>query len=179
MIFQLVAHVERGYYGEAMKPTPITDTDRDEVADFIVKHWGSMKVMSCGKAYFPHELEGLIQRTDGKIVGLLTMREDDGGLEVLTLNSTLEGRRIGSSMMLSAIDVARDRGLKRIWLTTTNDNLRAIGFYQRLGFRLTEIHPGAVDEARKIKPEIPEVGRDGIPIHDELVLELPVKPYED
>ncbi len=162
-----------------MKSIPITDADREEVASFIGKHWGSTKVMSCGNAYYPHELEGLVQRADGRIVGLLTMREDGDGLEVLTLNSTLEGRRIGSSMMLSAIEVARGRDLKRIWLTTTNDNLRAIGFYQRLGFRMTEIHPGAVDEARRIKPEIPEVGREGIPVHDEIVLELAIQPYEN
>ncbi len=161
-----------------MGPVPITDADREEVSQFVADHWGSTKVMSCGNVYYPHELEGLIQRTDGKIVGLLTMREDGDGLEVLTLNSTLEGRRIGSSMMLSAIDVARDRELKRIWLTTTNDNLRAIGFYQRLGFRMTEIHPGAVDQARKIKPQIPEVGQGGIPVHDEIVLELQIQPFD-
>ncbi len=61
---------------------------------------------------------------------------------------------------------ARRRGQTRIWLATTNDNLRAINFHQRFGFRLTEVHAGVVDEARKIKPEIPEVGKSGIPIHD-------------
>ena len=39
-----------------------------------------------------------------------------------------------------------------------------------------QVNVGAVDQARKIKPQIPEVGNDGIPIHDEIVLELKIKP---
>jgi len=127
--------------------------------------------------YYPHELEGIVERRDGEIVGLLTMRVDGEAIELLTLHATLEGQGIGSSLMLAAIDETRKRGLGRVWLSTTNDNLRAVGFYQRLGFRMTEVHVGAVDEARKIKPQIPKVGRDGIAIHDEIIMELRVKPF--
>jgi hypothetical protein len=79
--------------------------------------------------------------------------------------------------MLNAIEAAREDNCDRVWLTTTNDAVRVIGFYQRLGFRMIQINLGAVDEARKIKPQIPEVGERGVPIHDEVVLELRLKPY--
>jgi len=160
-----------------MAKTRMTDEDRDEVADFIDSYWGSRVVMSRGRAYQPHQLEGLIDRRDGKIVGLLTFRMDDEGMEILTLNSTLERRGIGMSLMLEAIDEARTRGATRVWLTTTNANLRAIGYYQRMGFRMNQVNVGAVDEARKIKPEIPLVGPNGIRIHDEIVMELGIKPF--
>jgi ribosomal protein S18 acetylase RimI-like enzyme len=162
-----------------MAVTPVQDNDRDDVSRFIEQHWGSTKVMSCGKAYYPHELDGFIDRRDGEIAGLLTMRIDGSEMEVLTLNSTLEGQRIGSTLMIRVIEEGRRREIDRIWLTTTNDNLRSIGFYQRLGFRMVAVHVGAVDQARKIKPQIPELGRNGIPIHDEVVLELRLKPYSD
>lgn len=155
----------------------VQDSDRDEVAAFIERHWHSAKIMSCGRVYYPHELDGLIERRDGEIVGLLTMRFDGDAMEMLTVNSVLQGQRIGTSLILAGIDVARERGCSRVWLTTTNDNLRAIGLYQRLGFRIVAVHSGAVDDARKIKPQIPEVGRNGIPIHDEIVLELPLEPF--
>jgi len=155
------------------------ESDRDEVAAFIEKHWGSRVVMSRGKAYRPHEEEAFIERRDGQIVGLLTYRLDGDGIEILTLNATLEGQRIGGSLMLALMDEARRRRCSRLWLTTTNDNLRAMGFYQRLGFRMTLINVGAVDDARRIKPQIPLVGRDGIEIHDEIVLELRLEPYID
>lgn len=162
-----------------MSRTIIQDSDRPDMARFIEHHWGSTKVICCGTVYYPHEHEGLIERRDDRIVGLLTWCLDGDGMQLLTLNATLEGQGIGSSLMLTAIEEGRKRALKRIWLATTNDNLRAIGFYQRLGFRMVEIHIGSIDRAREIKPQIPDVGRGGIPMHDEIVLELRIKPYSD
>ena len=135
--------------------------------------------MSGGRAFFPHKEEGFLERRHGEIVGLLTYHIESDAVEILTLNSTLEGEGIGSSLMLNAIDRARERDCRKIWLTTTNDLLRAIGFYQRLGFRMVAINIGAVDQARKIKPEIPLSGERGVPIHDEIVMELAIKPYLD
>ncbi len=160
-----------------MARSPITDGDREEVAQFIERHWHSKRVMSRGREFYPHLGEGLIERRDGQIVGLLTFHIDADGVELLTLNSVLEGQGIGSALMLDVISVAREKECDRIWLTTTNDNLRAIGFYQRLGFRMTAIHVGVVDEARKIKPEIPLVGERGVEIHDEVVMDLTIEPY--
>ncbi len=55
-------------------------------------------------------------------------------------------------------------------LITTNDNMRALRFYQRRGFRLVALNPGALERSRELKPEIPETGMHGIPLSDELVL---------
>ena len=57
---------------------------------------------------------------------------------------------------------------------TTNDNLDVLRLYQRHGFRLSALHAGAVDRARIAKPTIPLLGRQGIPIHDELILVRPL-----
>lgn len=162
-----------------MSRTEITDSDREDVAAFIRQYWHSDVVMSRGRKFYPHKERGLIERRNGRIVGLLTYHIDDDGMEILTHNAVLEGQRIGTSLMLDAIDKARHEGCPRLWLTTTNANLKALGFYQRLGFRMTAINVGVVDEARKIKPEIPETGEGGIPIHDEIMLELTIQPYLD
>ncbi|HUU85183.1 MAG TPA: GNAT family N-acetyltransferase [Phycisphaerae bacterium] len=159
-----------------MDRRPITDADRPAIADFIQQRWRSKKVMSRGKPYYPHEHDGFIEWREEKIVGLLTLRCQGDQMELLTLNSMLEGQGIGSALMLMAIEKARELNLSKVWVTTTNDALRGIGFYQRLGFRITQVNVGAVDEARKIKPEIPESGEGGIPIHDEIVLELKIQP---
>jgi ribosomal protein S18 acetylase RimI-like enzyme len=110
---------------------------------------------------------------------LVTFRIDAEGMELLTENCTLEGQGIGSSLLLDAIDVARIEKCPKVWLTTTNDKLKAIGFYQRIGFRMTAINVGVVDEARRIKPQIPETGEGGIAIHDEIVMELAIEPFID
>ena len=68
---------------------------------------------------------------------------------------------------------ARAEGCGRLWLVTTNDNVRAIRFYQRLGMDLVGVSLGAVDVARaRLKPSIPERGHDEIPIRHELTFAL-------
>jgi len=162
-----------------MTRSRIQDSEREEIGEFVEYHWHSRVVMSRGRSFYPHQEEGFVERRDDRIAGLLTFHVDQDGLEILTLNSVLEGAGIGSSLMLDAIEEARTRGCRRIWLTTTNDNVRGLRYYQRLAFRMVAVNPGVVDEARKIKPQIPEVGQDGIAIHDEIVLELRIKPYLD
>lgn len=63
-------------------------------------------------------------------------------------------------------------GCTHLRLITTNDNLKALCFYQKRGFSLIALHRGAIEEARKLKPEIPKLGMDAIPIRDELELDL-------
>ncbi len=160
-----------------MARVEITESDRDAVSRFIEQHWSSKVVMSHGRQFYPHLENGFIEQRDNQIVGLLTYHIEDKAMEVLTLNATVDGKGIGSALMLGAIEKARDQACERIWLTTTNDRLRAIGFYQRLGFRMMGINLGMVDEARKIKPEIPKLGERGVRVQDEIVMELPIKPY--
>jgi ribosomal protein S18 acetylase RimI-like enzyme len=79
---------------------------------------------------------------------------------------------VGTALLEAVERIAAERGCRRLWLLTTNDNVDALRFYQRRGFRLARLNPGAVDEARaRLKPELPTVGDYGIPIRDELVLE--------
>ena len=68
--------------------------------------------------------------------------------------------------------VAREAGCKRLWLITTNDNLHALRFYQKRGFRLVAVHRSAVDAARQLKPRISLIGNDQIPLPDEIELEM-------
>ncbi|MCG0275770.1 MAG: hypothetical protein L5655_06315 [Thermosediminibacteraceae bacterium] len=49
-------------------------------------------------------------------------------------------------------------------------------FYQKRGFLLVAVHRNALEQARKLKPEIPLIGIDGIPLRDEIELELPLEP---
>jgi N-acetylglutamate synthase-like GNAT family acetyltransferase len=130
-------------------------------------------VARLGELHDPVGDDALLAEDDGDaLVGVLTYRVNGMDCEVTTLYAAAPGRGIGSALMESALATARAAGCDRIWLVTTNDNVDALRFYQRRGFRLAELHPGAVDASRAtLKPSIPEVGDHGIPLHDELVLE--------
>ncbi len=59
------------------------------------------------------------------------------------------------------------------WLMRKSyDNMNALRFYQKRRFRLIAVFPNALEESRKLKPEIPLTGIDGIPLRDEIELEL-------
>jgi ribosomal protein S18 acetylase RimI-like enzyme len=107
----------------------------------------------------------------GDGIGLLTYRSDGDALEVTSLAAHPRGRGTGTALIDALVEVARVARLSRIWLVTTNDNVDALAFYQRRGFRLSGIRIGAVDEARgALKPAIPVIGEHGIALHDEIEL---------
>jgi ribosomal protein S18 acetylase RimI-like enzyme len=84
----------------------------------------------------------------------------------------VEGIGVGTALIAAVRTIAVRSKCRRVWVITTNDNLHALRFYQRKGFSLVALHPKALDQSRKLKPEIPLIGLDGIPLRDELELEM-------
>lgn len=128
-----------------------------------------------GSIYRPEQLEGYVIEDGAEWLGLLTFIIKDGELEVTSLDSLREGQGIGSLMLNQVIEQARASACRRIFLITTNDNLNALGFYQKRGFELVAIYRGAIDESRKIKPSISLIGMNKIPLRDEIELEMILK----
>jgi ribosomal protein S18 acetylase RimI-like enzyme len=154
---------------------PLADADREWVERLIVERWGEPIVVGRGRVWTPAELPGLAAFEDDRCVGLLTYEIEGDALEIVTIDALLEGQGIGTVLLGAVEEVARAQGCRRLRLVTTNNNLQALLFYQRAGFRLVALIPGAVDESRKLKPSIPELDAAGLPIRDELHLELPLR----
>lgn len=151
---------------------PLTPGDRDWVRALVAARWGAPTVVAHGVVYDPAVLPGFYALCQGERVGLVTCHLAGDACEIVTLDSLREGIGIGTALIAAVREMAKAAGCRRLWLITTNDNLPALRFYQKRGFRLAAVHPGAVDAARQIKPQIPLIGLDSIPIHDEIVLEL-------
>ena len=145
--------------------------DRDRIAAFLEER-GMRYAARLGELHDPLVDVAILAEDDGDLVGVLTYRVDGRDCEVSSLYVATSWRGIGSALIDAVVDATRARGCDRLWLVTTNDNVDALRFYQRRGFRLLELHVGAVDASRaKLKPSISEIGEHGIPLHDELVLE--------
>jgi GNAT superfamily N-acetyltransferase len=132
--------------------------------------WGSEVQMVHGTVFRPAELPGLIAERDRRLAGLLTYEIADRTLEIVTINAMERRAGVGTLLLEAAIGEARRHGCGEIRLTTTNDNLDALRFYQRRGLRLAALRPGAVDRSRLDKPDIPRIGDFGIPLRDEIEL---------
>jgi GNAT superfamily N-acetyltransferase len=150
---------------------PLGDGDHEWAVAKLRELWGD-GVVSRGRMHDPAELPGFLAEEDGQPAGLLTYRIDGGDCEVVTINAFPRGSGAGTALIEAAAAAAREAGARRLWLITTNDNLRALRFYQRRGFRLSALHRDALERSRELKPSIPEIGLDGIPLRDELELEL-------
>ena len=153
---------------------PVSDGDRPMLSWLVAELWGSEAVAVHGTVFQPAELAGFIAERSGRLTGLLTYHVAGDVLEIVTLNAIERRVGIGTLLIEAAVGKARRCGGREIRLTTTNDNIDALRFYQRRGFRLAELRPGAVDRSRQEKPQIPTVGSYGIPLHDEIDLTLPV-----
>ncbi len=150
--------------------------DKEWIVKFLKKIWGSEKIISRGRAYYPGELAGFVAIKGKKYLGLITYHIVKNECQITSLNSIVEGRGVGTALVEKVKKVAKKLNCKRLWLTTTNDNVDALRFYQKRDFLFKRVYPGAVDSARKkLKPEIPLLGDYGIPIRDEIELEIILK----
>lgn len=124
---------------------------------------------------------GLVAVRDQQPVGLVSWLVDATGaaaeIRVLVVPDGARGQGVGRALMDAAVAALREAGVRHGWVVTTNDNLAALALYQKAGWRLGALRPGAVDEARRtLKPGIPKLGEHGIPLRDELELELELEP---
>jgi len=133
-------------------------------------------VVGHGVVYRPHLLPGFVVTDAGDPVGLLTYTIDGAACEIVTIDAVIEGNGIGSLLIGSVQDVARAAGCSRLWLVTTNDNVRALGFYRARGFDVVTVREGAIAASRTLKPSIPLVNEAGVPIQDEIEMERRLPP---
>jgi ribosomal protein S18 acetylase RimI-like enzyme len=156
---------------------PLTDSDRTWSVQVETESWSEPVVARLGELLDPTRLPGFIALLDGERAGLATYAVRGDDCELVTIRSLREGRGVGRALLDAVRKAAVEADCTRLWLITTNDNLRALKLYQRWGMELVAFHRHAVTDARRHpKPTIPERGADGIPIAHELELQLRLEP---
>ena len=153
---------------------PVEERDRPTVEWLTTQLWGAAELAVHDGVFYPAALPGFIAERAGRIAGLVTFEVRQGILEIATINALDLYQGIGTSLIDAVRAEAKRLGCHQVMLTTTNDNIGALRFYQRRGFRLAAVRPGAVDRTRRRKPDIPRTGDFGIPLRDEIDLTCPV-----
>ncbi len=166
-----MAETEHAAGGVTFDIRPLEESDKGWVRDALKRYWASTRQVTKGRLHQADELPGFGAFRDGEPVGMLTYDIRDGACEIVTHNSLAGHGGIGSCLLAEVRRLAREQGCSRLWCITTNDNMPALRFYQRRDFEIVALHLNGVAEARKLKPEMPEVGMDGIRIRHEIELE--------
>lgn len=151
---------------------PLDQTFRPWAHDFINREWGSPGIVTRGRLYDTVQLSGFVVVENKEPIGLITFKIDGDECEIISLNSLKEKRGVGSSLVEAVAKEAKTNACRRVFTITTNDNTNALRFYQKRGFRIRAVYPNALEMSRKLKPTIPLIGIDGIPLRDEIELEL-------
>ncbi len=151
---------------------PLNETYKSWAHDLIDREWGSPGIVTHGKLHETTKLSGFVAVENNEPIGLITSRIEENECEIVSLNSLKEKQGIGSALVDAVLQTSRANGCRRVWVITTNDNTSALRFYQKRGFHLRAIYPNALEVSRKLKPAIPWIGIDGIPLRDEIELEM-------
>jgi GNAT superfamily N-acetyltransferase len=141
--------------------------EKAQAVDILKRGWGE-PVVARGRVYLFEDCQIFLV---GNMEGIAAVSHDEPPfVELVAINAFSQWRGVGSALIEAIASSASALEFEAIRLTTTNDNVDGLRFYQRRGFRLTALRPGAVDESRRLKPTISLTGQYGIPIHDELDL---------
>ena len=147
--------------------------DRGEIKRLVQLFWGEQEQLTFGTTFKVSELPAYVAKKEDKIVGFVSFAElhDDLIVVALGIIPEYQGVGVGRRLVASAEKEARRLKKKRMLVSTSNDDLPALAFYQRLGFQIYEVKPNAV--AEKHGKVLKGIGN--LPIRDELRLQKKVR----
>ncbi len=158
-----------------------TAADHPRIEELALYFWDETVVDCFDRRYDVMACPAFLACDAGEIVGVASFVVEEAWkaavLVMLHVLPDYQGLGGGWSLVDAVCNEARGRGLGRVLVATTNDDLPALSLYQRCGFRITEVVTGRVaqDHAREGGLAGRELtGFAGIPVRDEVRLEIQV-----
>jgi GNAT superfamily N-acetyltransferase len=143
--------------------------DRERALDIFQREFRGRQLVAEGQPVSVADAQLLVAETEGGVSGALAWRRHNGHLHIVALATDPMWQRagVGGYLLAEAEALARREGLPRVVVTMTNDNIPALYFYQRRGYRLSAVLSGAVSSHPRNRDL---AGFAGIPIEDEIQL---------
>lgn len=155
-----------------MDVVKIDSRNRAMVNDFLISHWYTTKMILRGKEVDMTVVDGFFMSENSSIIGLITYHIQRNTMEILSLDSLRENQGLGTLLLDTAIKEAQRLKCSKIVLITTNDNINALRFYQKRGFDMVHLYYNSMVVSRRLKPEIPLIGENSIPLKHEIEFQL-------
>ena len=146
------------------------ERDQAGIIELFERDFGYTNIVAFGEEVVLGDAPSLAAWMKGELAGALAYRLLTDGLLILALATDAMWQRsgVGGHLVAEAESLPRARGLARVLVSTTNDNLPALYFYQRRDYHITEVVSGGL--LAHIK-EGGSVGFGGIPLRDEIRME--------
>jgi len=154
---------------------PLDVNHRQSVESLARETWGGLLIAAHRELYDLSELPCFIAVSEsGEPLGYCYYRFSEDECEIMALESMREKMGVGFALINAVHEAVLSQGCHRLYLLTTNDNIHAIGYYQRRGFSMCAIRFDELEYSRKLKPGIPLIGDNGIPLRHEIEFEMKI-----
>lgn len=135
---------------------------------FIIDNWhGSIMIIKGERVDITTE-DGYCIIDKNSVVAVVTYRLKNNICEITLLHTIKQRCGIGKMLVYEVIKTVRSKGVDTVMVVTTNDNVGAIAFYQKIGFDIVNIYRNSMDYVRKMKPTVPIMGENNIPLKHEI-----------
>ena len=156
-----------------MKITSLKDENKKEVESIVASSWGDSTMAVHGELYDLCKLPCLVATSDNNdLLGYCYYRISGDECEIMAMEAIQHNRGVGTALINTVLKEAENKNLKRVYLQTTNDNFKAFRFYQRRGFTMCNVRFNELNKSRMLKPAIPLIGTDNIPLLHEIEFEI-------
>jgi ribosomal protein S18 acetylase RimI-like enzyme len=142
------------------------ESEKASIGEFVREFWGEEEQLTFDEKFIVSELPGYVVKVEGKTVGFISFADADDAIIIVALavSPTYRGCGIGKHLIRKVQNVAMKGKKKELLVSTSNDDLPALGFYQSQGFQIYEVKPNVI--AEKHGGLFEGIGK--LPIRDEL-----------
>jgi len=146
-----------------------SEEERSIIRKFVRRFWGEEEQLTFDRRFAVAELPAYVAKVQAGTVGFISFSPASDALIIVALGvlPRYQCCGIGSRLIEKVEAEARRLEKGNVLVSTSNDDLPALGFYQSRGFQIYEVKPNVI--AEKHGTVLPGIG--GLPVRDELRLQ--------
>jgi ribosomal protein S18 acetylase RimI-like enzyme len=145
------------------------DKERKKIREIVQRFWGEEEQLTFDRKFIVAELPTYLAKAGNIIIGFASYAEVNDAIIIVALGvlPQYQNAAVGKSLIERVEAEAKGLQKKKLLVSTSNDELPALAFYQSLGFQIYEVKPNVI--AQKHGKILKGIG--GLPVRDELRLQ--------
>ncbi len=147
----------------------LPNEEKKRIRELVQRFWGEKEQLTFDRKFIVAELPTYAAKLGNNIIGFISFTEVDDATILVALGvlPKYQSSGVGKSLIAKVEAEAKRRTKKKLLVSTSNDDLPALAFYQSLGFQIYEVKPNVIAEKHGRVFE----GIGGLPVRDELRLQ--------
>jgi len=145
-----------------------SEKEKEIIWEMVKRFWGEQEQLTFDRKFMVAELPAYTAKLKNNIIGFVSFAEVNEAVIIVALGvlPPYQSSGVGKSLIGKVEAEAKNMRKKKLLVSTSNDDLPALAFYQYLGFQIYEVKPNIIAEKHGRILE----GIGGLPIRDELRL---------